>query len=224
MLEPIPNLALMTTVASSAVTQRENTLARVSRRRVGAVVLRSGRLVACDSFGDFPESPFEERLPRGAHPVVLGVAHLPDTLQLVAYSALYVSENQPVQWDVAHVMASPLPSMPDYFNVESNTACYVDAEALPLLAAKFDPTNPADPFRLWLAQELYAREPQPQIGALSLEVSHEPRWNAVLFETGWGNGCYRSYVGRDVTGSLCCLLTDFGVLDLSSTAARQSDE
>lgn len=222
MFEPVPDLARMTTIASSAVTQRENAVARVSRRHVGNVVIRSGRLVACDPFGDFPESPFEERIPNGAHPIVLCVASLPDTLQLAAYSALYVGDHEPVQWDIAHVMASPIPAMPNYFNVESGTACYVDAEALPLLAAKFDPTNPADPFRLWLAQELYEHEP-PCVGAMSLEVCHEPRLNTVLFETGWGNSCYRSYIGRDVTGGLCCLLTDFGVLDLSSTGARRSD-
>lgn len=113
--------------------------------------------------------------------------------------------------------------MPDYFNVESNTACYVDAEALPLLAAKFSPADPADPFRVWLAQELYGREP-PQPGALSLDLSREPRLNAILFETGWGNGCYRSYVGREATGELCCVLTDFGVLDLVSTFAQQPDQ
>lgn len=169
MLEPMPDLTRMTTVASSAVTQRENAVARLSRRHVGNVMIRSGRLVACDPFGDFPESLFGERIPSGTHSVVLCVASLPDALQLVAYSALYVSGHEPIQWDVAHVIVSPLPAMPDYFNVESNTACYLDAEALPMLAAKFDPTNPSDPFRLWLAQELYAREPT-QIGAMSLEV------------------------------------------------------
>lgn len=216
MLEPMPDLALMTTIASSAVTQQENVVARLSRRHVGSVAIRSGRLVACDPFGDFPESPFEEQIPRGAHPVMLCVTSLPDTLQLVAYSALCVSRHEAVQWDVANVSANPVPAMPGYFNVESNTACYLDAEALPMLAAKFEPTNPADPFRLWLAQELYAREPT-QVGAMSLEVSRDPRLNAVLFQTGWGNDCYRSYVGRDVTGGLCCLLTDFHVLDTRRT-------
>lgn len=96
MLKPLPDLARMTTMASSAVTEQEGTVARLSRRRVGRVTIRSGRLVACDPFGNFPEAPFEERLPSGAHPVVLCVASLPDQLQLVAYSALYVSEQEPV--------------------------------------------------------------------------------------------------------------------------------
>jgi hypothetical protein len=57
------------------------------------------------------------------------------------------------------------------------------------------------------------------VGTMTVELSSQPRMNSVLFETGWGNACYRSYIGRDSTGALSCVLTDFGVVDLSSTAS-----
>jgi uncharacterized protein DUF4241 len=33
------------------------------------------------------------------------------------------------------------------------------------------------------------------------------------FSTGWGDGCYATYIGSDNKGNVCQLLTDFGLVE-----------
>lgn len=42
----------------------------------------------------------------------------------------------------------------------------------------------------------------------------DSEYNVAAFSSGWGDGGYPSYWGFDAEGQLCCLMTDFCILDL----------
>jgi hypothetical protein len=37
-------------------------------------------------------------------------------------------------------------------------------------------------------------------------------YNLATFSTGYGNGCYATFIGFDKKGNICQLLTDFGLI------------
>ncbi len=218
MSDPAPDLAFALTAQTSLLRQHDGT-ADLSRMVIGNVVVLSGELLACDPFGELRDSAFEERFPVGEHKVILCVAHLPDGMRISAYALVELTPAQPCSWEVARLKESVYVGMPDQYCVDSGTGCFMDRECLPLLAARFNPSDPGDPYRTQFAQEIYDNhddEDDIGVGVACVTLSQRSGANCIIFETGWGDDWYRSYLGRDESGSLCCLLTDFGVLDLES--------
>jgi len=37
--------------------------------------------------------------------------------------------------------------------------------------------------------------------------------NVAMLKSGWGDGVYASYIGADINGNICRLVTDFAIID-----------
>ncbi len=221
MLDPVPDLSVALTAQSSLIRQYDADAAALTRVVIGDLVITSGEFLACDPLGELRDSAFEERFPVGQHRVVLCIAHLSDGTRISAYAMVELTTGQPYTWEVARVKESVYAGMPHQYCVDSGTGCFMDSECLPLLAARFNPADPGDPYRLQLAHQIHDDHDDLGVGATGVQLSQSTGANCVIFETGWGDDWYQSYLGRDKAGVVCCLLTDFGVLDTEHTTNMQ---
>jgi hypothetical protein len=207
-------LAIAVTAIASHLTEYAGSVAKLTRRTIGELNITSGEVLACDPLGDLQEEVFAERFPLGTYPVILCVAELPNGLHISAYAMVEFMKTQPATWDIAHVRNSQHALMPDHYWVASGTGCFMDVESRALLATRFTPDDPEDPYRMWLVQLIFGEEAQSEVGIADVRLADPSGKNCIIFETGWGDDWYTSYVGRDLSGTVCCLLTEFGVLDL----------
>lgn len=217
----MPEADIDLTFATSAHTSylkqyHEDTIALLTRMTVGDLVITTGEVVACDPLGELRDETIDARFPLGAYPVIVCVAQLPNGMRISSYAMVAFSNAKPIRWDAARLRNSRGAGMPDQYFVDSGTGCFMDLQCLPLLAAKFTPTDPGDPYRQRLVLQIYDKDKPNDIGIGTLNVQLAASGaNCVIFETGWGDDWYCSYLGYDESGTLCCLLTDFAVLDTS---------
>lgn len=215
-MNPNRDLTIATSAQVSYLTQYEGTVATLTRAAIGELVTPTGAIIACDPLGELRDSAFEAQFPLGSYPVIICVAELPNGMRISAYAAVEFTGEKPILWEVAHLKNSLDAGMPDRYFTDSGTGCFMDQEALRPLASKIISGDPEDDFRGRLVQQIYS-EPDEQsgigVGVLNLQLSATPRLNCIMFESGWGDDWYRSYLGRDESGAICCLLTDFDVLD-----------
>lgn len=214
MSQPRINLATATTAEASRLTEYQDTVAKLARITIGELVVTSGEVVACDPLGELQEGAFEEHFPLGTYPVSLCIAELQNGLHVVAYAMVEFAKTIPVTWELARPWHSVSARMPDYYWVDSGTACFMDVDARALLADRFVSSNPQDAFRIELVRQIFEGRDGALVGTADLRLSNTSGTNCVIFETGWGDDWYCSYVGRDESGAICCLLTEFGVLDI----------
>ena len=177
----------------------------------GDVILPTGRLVASDAF-IIDALPFAEAMPPGRHGVSVLVADFADGDRRVAAAMVTVAPNEPIRWELDLVAGQdPATLGPDEFfgyGVDSGTGAFTSPEATERL-------------RDLTAYEAYSNAvtagmfPGEQRFGVTVEVEVDPGSgaNVVAFSSGFGDGAYPSFVGRDGEGRLAVILTDFAVLD-----------
>jgi hypothetical protein len=177
----------------------------------GDVVLPSGKLVASDGFlmgGD----AFTLDLSPGEHPVSLLRVVFDDGDQRIAAAMVRVSDGEPSSWELALVPGQdPATLAPDEifgYGVDSGTGAFTSPEAVAAVTSEADYARYADSLMSAMPATTEAFELSGQV-----VVDEETGANVVAFASGFGDGSYASYVGRDDDGNVVAVLTDFGVLD-----------
>ena len=182
---------------------------------LGALVLPTGRLFACDPLCACPYEAFTVTVPRGRYPVILSVAHYEGSGdQRVAFAMVRFSRRTPVSWEMAHLRDQDVQELKvdEIFGypVDSGTGCFMDPTVGRLLRREL------------------AREEDPGKQLLdALQANYTPTWNwanlvlhpstganVIAFSSGVGDGHYASYFGFDFAGAPVCLVTDFCIIDL----------
>ena len=168
----------------------------------------SGKIIACDAFvlGE-DEQAFTVSVAPGKYPVILTVARHDDD-ERIAYATVRFSASPPVRWEMAVGPEQLKPGQEFYFAVDSGTACFMDLAALAAINRKMDQDD----------------KHLEKVSA-AMEQHHNTTWdwasvaltdlaaNQVIFSSGFGDGGYSSYFGRDASGKIVCLVTDFDVLE-----------
>jgi len=167
----------------------------------GRLALPSGRLIAADPDPWLADvTPFAETVRPGGYPLELAVVRFVDTPEhtRVAACRLLVSEWPTTSWDTAwrdgeHPL---LLGDGEFFGVgvDGGRVALVDAEVAPAFAETIE--DAYDDMRGW-SHEL----PEPESGA-----------NLITVESGWGDGAYPVWVGRDAGDAVTCFVVDFLVL------------
>lgn len=193
----------------------------VEVRQVGELALPTGRLVAADPFVIWPEDAeaFTEEVPPGSYPVTVSLVSwvdgdgFPDLRQgyRVAAAKVTVSDEPAYSWRPAVVPGEHvpmLPVMPEFgYEVKSSTGAFFDLSAAAALdrLASDDEVGNCD-----LIDALGAvgggRGPANVIDPLT-------GLNVVAFSTGWGDGRYPTWVGRNTAGEAVSFVTDFFVIN-----------
>jgi len=183
---------------------REGRAVPIEIAEAGALVLTSGRIVACD--GLIPsDEPFTERVKPGSYPVVLCIAMFSEEWPVIACAMLRLKDEMPVVWKPATVAGqSEVPEREDEtvgYGVDCGVGCFADLDAMHALIASPD---------------TYSRL-QEQVHHAGMKiVDFQPDTarpsNIIIFSSGEGDGTYPSYFGYDDDGNILCLATDFGII------------
>lgn len=147
----------------------------------------------------------------GVYPVMLAIADLPNAMQICIYAAILFLDHPPISWESAHFSQDGVPTIQSSHWVDSGTSCFMDVLAKESLVRLFQ-QDVDDSFREGLVKEIYSKQHHLKIGYTTL---HFPlvAANCVIFETGFGDGWFPSYIGYDDNHAVACLLTDFLAID-----------
>ncbi|MFI7489288.1 DUF4241 domain-containing protein [Micromonospora echinaurantiaca] len=166
--------------------------ARLEVRQVGDVHLPSGRLIATDpAWLEHDAVPYTVTVPPGRYPVTLSLARIGDDPRhlRVAAARLDVTDRPVRSWEMAlRPGQDPIDLGHDEFfgfGVDAGMACFVDADEA---AGRIDTWR-----ELGFGDEAYLRAGD---GGM------------VLWLSGWGDGAYPTWIGRDVEGAVACFVAD----------------
>jgi hypothetical protein len=170
---------------------------------IGKIKIESGKLIACDPVVMFDASPFTQNFPIGDFPVQLAIATTHND-ERVAFSRIVFS-NEPIsKWEFALKNGQkPIPLKDTSFycyGVDAGTGIFIDSIANTIFNKK---DNSA-----W--QDAFVRKAE-QNGYRGYIYDFDGH-NLATFSTGYGDGCYATYIGFDDHGEVCQVLTDFGLI------------
>jgi hypothetical protein len=181
---------------------------KLNHRHIGDLRLPTGELVACDPFVNPDAVPFNVRLPQGTFPVVLSIEEN-GADQRVAFACIRFSSETPVTWEMMLVgdqSASELkPDEISGYPVDSGTGCFMDRSAAKALDQKMGADSKF--FKTMMAE-------------MDKTYRHTWSWlnmkfadaNLIAFSSGLGDGVYATYAGKDSSGSITLVVTDFFVV------------
>ncbi len=179
---------------------------------LGSIDLPDGRLVACDPYvADAQEQPFSTRLRPGSHDVfvarsTVGPGHERNAAAIILSTGAVVR-----RWEMAVTAAADigtLESGDSYFGygVDAGTGCFASPEAQRAATA----TLGADGGMLEDALSL-ALLSAPLEAVVAAPSAGEP--SLAVFQTGWGDGYYPTWLGIDEAGEVSVVVTDFLLAD-----------
>lgn len=166
---------------------------RLSTRPAGTLRLPTGALVAADpSSLDYDHEPFTVTVPPGAYPVTVGLATFLDDPghTRVCAARLDITDRPAARWEMAlHAGQDLLDLGHDQFfgiGVDAGMACFVDASACDRLSEVWrDLDGLVDPRHIAVAGG-----------------------DMVAWSSGWGDGAYPTWIGRDAGGAVTCFIAD----------------
>lgn len=186
---------------------------------LGELKVVSGRIVAADIFVSLESPAFSVAVPVGSFPVRLAVLQGALGRGRVAFARIDFESGPIARWDVAlpegHIRDIENPDLPWGYEVQSGTGAFFDPEAgtaaLSLLA------DDDELLEAWLEEgQLNGLKERGSKGFRLLKPSGPA--NIAIFDAGWGDGHYVSWIGYTADGRVGALLTDFDVLDWSKVA------
>ena len=179
----------------------------ITEQSLGSLSLPTGRIVAADPLCLYDTDPFEKRMMPGSYPVWLYIHHIDDDCR-VAFAEIRFSEAAPVRFEMALTWRQTEEELADgeYFGygVDSGVGSFMDTEACSALVRLTNIEDGIPPELDELLEESYIDTYSAGNFALP-----ESDYNAAIFSTGFGDGCYPSFWGYDEEGEVCCLITDF---------------
>ncbi|MFF8847046.1 DUF4241 domain-containing protein [Streptomyces sp. NPDC015127] len=198
--------------------QEENGVAgTMSVTEAGELWLPTGRVVACDPFislGHGEVEPFTAEVAPGRYRVECAVATLtrPDEEpsdtphQRIAAARLVIEDTPPASWEIGLQAGQDLSELSEDeffgYGVDAGTGCFYDASC-----DESFPECEGDEGPLWDAFD----GEDAHLGPHTI-VAPDTGHNLVAFSSGWGDGAYPTWVGRDASGGIVCFVTDFFVV------------
>ncbi|MEV6520986.1 DUF4241 domain-containing protein [Longispora sp. NPDC051575] len=174
---------------------------------VGELVMPSGELVAGDPFMLDYADGFTVTVPPGSYPVRATVADLVNQRgpqSRTAALCLLVRAEEVTSWEPATWADDTDPDSDGAgsFLVDAGSGCLLDR-----VAAEHYLDVGYDAFDEVLSNP--RQEPVP--GLVVTPIEPESGANLVAVESGWGDGRYRTWIGRTAAGEVAAFVTDFGI-------------
>lgn len=172
---------------------------------LGNLTVESGSIIACDEVNIFHAIPFTEQFPTGAFPVELAMAKISDIEQRVAFARIRFSNDSVARWEVALQAGQDSVSINDSliycYPVDAGIGLFIDSAA----NVRFSQGGQFEWDRAFMSE----RAQNSYTGFIHTFGAQ----NMAIFTTGYGDGCYTTYIGYNISGKPCCLLTDFELIN-----------
>lgn len=189
-----------------ALSEDEMAERKITITTVGQLELPTGEIIACDPLITGLERPaFGRKVRPGRYQVTLLEAQ-----GRVAAAVLRFGAGLPARWELA-TFARDRPSAYEFeFIVDDAVASFMDKSVLTVMT---DPEELDD----YLADVACSLD---RFG-MDYPIDGSPL-NVAMFDTGFGDGAYRSFWGLDAAGEPLLLMTDFEVLE--NADGRESNQ
>jgi hypothetical protein len=176
---------------------------RFFKYEIGKIKIETGKIIACDPIVMHDASPFTQVFPIGEFPVSLAMAKaLNDTR--VAFSRITFSDSPITKWEFALRKGQNQISLTDTiiycYGVDAGTGIFIDS----ISNKVFNQKNKM----VWDYVFTTKAKENEYLGYTYEFDGH----NLATFSTGFGDGCYATYIGLDKDGKICKLLTDFQIV------------
>jgi len=189
----------------------------IKRRSAGQIHLPTGQVVACDPLTHPETEPFDFEVPPGTYPVRLCIADMRDEI-VVAYAIIEIAPEPASRWKIATVPSedTSLWSRDEYgFTGVSSLGGFMDAQTAARLIEYNALVGPDEDNEVERSMESTIRRAQKRDHAwANIEHLCLGDGNLIVCSSGYGEGCFRTYVGRNDAGEITRIVTDFQVLDL----------
>ncbi|MBI3135664.1 MAG: DUF4241 domain-containing protein [Bacteroidetes bacterium] len=176
---------------------------RFSRFSVGNLNVTSGKIIAGDPITLSQAIPFTTEFPIGEFPVELALSEN-NGFRTVAFSRISFSDAPVSKWEYALQPGQEPISLSDSdfycFGVDGGMAVFIDAEANKALNSRGQS----------LLDFMFADISSTQ--EFQADIYSFESYNLARFSSGYGDGCYATYIGYDSTNQACRLLIDFGLI------------
>lgn len=180
---------------------------------VGDVVLPTGQVVGCDPVACPEDEPFTVGVAPGRYPARAWVAVVrgedTEADRRVAALQLVIHDEPAVRWEMALVGDQELAALkPDGwfgYGVDTGIGTLADPTALAAFEA-WDEDAVTDVF----VADSPGDGPVP--GHVAAVLDETTGANVVTVWSGWGDGCYGTWIGRGADGRVTSFVTDFMVV------------
>jgi Protein of unknown function (DUF4241) len=179
---------------------------------VGDVVLPTGQVVGCDPLVTPEAEPYTVTVPTGRYPARAWVAVVlredAEVDRRVAALELVVLDAPTVRWELAVVGDQDTAALggDDYFGygVDAGAGTLADPTALTILEGwDYEQVE-----RVFIGEMPVTPVP----GLITAVLDEATGANVVTVSTGWGDGCYGTWIGRTADGLVTSFVTDFMVI------------
>jgi len=188
---------------SSTKVSQGNVAYFLYKNDLGKIKIESGKIIACDPIVMINATPFTQIFPKGEFPVHLAIAKTKID-ERVAFSRIVFSNKPIAKWEFALLDGQQPTSLNDSsaycYGVDAGTGIFVDS----LSNVVFNKKDVSE----WKAVFVTKVIKNGNNGFMQDFEGH----NLATFTTGYGDGCYSTYIGFDKEGKVCQLLTDFGLV------------
>lgn len=193
----------------------EDTTYTVEPHHVTDVVLPTGKIVGCDplAMADSAQA-FTVTVPPGIYRLTAWVAVIAghgkqERDRRVAALQLTIRPEQAVRWDLALTEDQDPAELGDDeffgYGVDAGTGTLADLAAIQALA-EWDFDRLDDVF-------IPAQLPEKPVPGAIVAVTDEANGgNVATVSSGWGDGCYPTFIGYTAAGEPACFVTDFMVV------------
>ena len=202
-----PGLFETAFLQSTALAPNKKTIS-LTGINIGKLKIPGGKIIACDPLHmDEYGLPFTQVFPTGEFPVQLSIAALEGD-ERIAFGRIVFSDAPVVRWEMAlQKDQKPRPvggEEIEGYAVDAGVVIFLDEETKKSLN-KSGIEN--------LNSELFAEMNKHNHNKWKYAMHDFQNQNLAAFTTGLGDGRYATYIGFDITGKPCRLVTDFELFD-----------
>lgn len=179
---------------------------------IGKLNVKSGNIIATDPILLYDDQPFSKKIKPSEYNVQLFVAKYENGDERTAMSKLEITTKEPVKWELALYEGESASRLKgdEYmgFEVENGIGCYMDETVMEVLDTYFD--DDLEEYENNLRTKVKFSKKSVTFANIQIKGVGS---NIIAFTTGWKDGTYPSYYGYDKDNKLCCIVTDYMVLE-----------
>lgn len=184
--------------------------ATLIRKSLGKLNLPTGRIIAVDPFIFSNEKPFTETVKPGFYEVYVSIAKFNGD-ERIAYASIIFNMDEVKRWELAITKDQDTSKLLDDeiygYGVDSGTGCFFDEKTSESFLNKMNKNE--DYF-----QTLIDNMESSYVDTRSfMNIEIKDKMNLIAFSSGLGDGVYASYFGKNDKEEVCCLVTDFCVVE-----------
>lgn len=192
----------------------------LTRQDIGSLNLKTGEIIANDPLTLFEDDTFLETVELGEYPVSVFVLNLHQNGdKRVALAAIYFSDKEAKSWKMATIdpdqdVLSLGEDQIFGYGVDSGLGGFMDKAAMVYLT-DLELDSPKAYEKL-IFDDIPLKLNEDYVdtyNAIIYKLDEKENINMALFSSGFGDGAYASYYGYDENDKVCCLVTDFNILD-----------